>query len=115
LRLGPLARHVLDRQIHLEMAPTCHVQVGAVASIAEHPIGPFLRAGFSVGVNTDNRLMSAVSPAGELAAVTEAFELTGAEVERLVVNAIEAGFAPYEERRRIIEQVVRPAYASLAA
>ena len=44
LRLGPLARHVLDRQIHLEMAPTCHVQVGAVPSIADHPIGPFLRA-----------------------------------------------------------------------
>ncbi len=50
LRLGPLARYVLDRQVHLELAPTCNVQIGAVGSIAEHPIGPFLRAGFSVGV-----------------------------------------------------------------
>jgi adenosine deaminase len=113
LRLGPLARHVLDRQIHLEMAPTCHVQVGAVPSLAEHPLGPFLRAGFSVGVNTDNRLMSAVTPASELAAVTQAFDLSWAEVERLVVDAIEAGFAPYEERRRIVRDVVRPAYAEL--
>ena len=115
LRLGPLARHVLDRQIHLEMAPTCHVQVGAVPSIAEHPLGPFLRAGFSVGVNTDNRLMSAVSPASELAAVTTAFDLSWAEIERLVTNAIEAGFAPHEERRRIVDDVVRPAYAELAS
>jgi adenosine deaminase len=115
LQLGPLARHVLDRQIHLEMAPTCHVQVGAVPSIAEHPLGPFLRAGFSVGVNTDNRLMSAVSPASELGAVAEAFDLSGAEIERLVVSAIDAGFAPYEERRRIVDEVVRPAYATLAA
>jgi adenosine deaminase len=114
LQLGPLARHVLDRQIHLEMAPTCHVQVGAVPSIAEHPLGPFLRAGFSVGVNTDNRLMSAVSPASELGAVAEAFDLSGAEIERLVVSAIDAGFAPYEERRRIVDEVVRPAYATLA-
>jgi adenosine deaminase len=115
LRLGPLARHVLDRQIHLEMAPTCHVQVGAVPSIAEHPIGPFLRAGFSVGVNTDNRLMSAVSPGGELRTVAETFDLSWAEIERLVVNAIEAGFAPYEERCRIVDEVVRPAYAALGA
>jgi adenosine deaminase len=114
LRLGPLARHVLDRQIHLEMAPTCHVQVGAVPTLAEHPLGPFLRAGFSVGVNTDNRLMSAVSPASELTAVTEAFDLSWSEVERLVVNAIEAGFAPYEERRRIIDDVVQPAFARVA-
>jgi adenosine deaminase len=115
LRLGPLARHVLDRQIHLEMAPTCHVQVGAVPSIAEHPLGPFLRAGFSVGVNTDNRLMSAVSPASELATVSTAFDLSWAEVERLVTNAIEAGFAPYEERQRIVRDVVRPAYIELAS
>lgn len=115
LRLGSLARHVLDRQIHLELAPTCNVQIGAVPSMADHPVGPFLRAGFSVGVNTDNRLMSAVSPSSELTAVAEAFELSWAEVEQLVVNAVEAGFAPHEERRRIVDDVVRPAYAALAA
>ena len=83
--------------------------------IAEHPLGPFLRAGFSVGVNTDNRLMSAVGPASELRTVAESFDLTWAEIERLVVNAVEAGFAPYEERRRIVDEVVRPAYAALGA
>lgn len=114
LRLGPLARCVLDRQVHLELAPTCNVQIGAVPSIAEHPIGPFLRAGFSVGVNTDNRLMSGVLPSSELAAVTTAFDLSWPEVERLAVNAVAAGFAPYEERRRIIDDVLRPAYAALA-
>ena len=92
LRLGPLARYVLDRQVHLELAPTCNVQIGAVTSVAEHPIGPFLRAGFSVGVNTDNRLMSGVLPSSELAAVTGAFELGWPEMERLAVNA---------DRRRI--------------
>ena len=59
--------------------------------------------------------MSAVSPASELAAVTAAFDLSWAEIERLVTNAIEAGFAPYEERRRIVDDVVRPAYAELAS
>ena len=108
LRLGALAQYVLDRQIHLELAPTCNVQIGAVERLADHPIGPFLRAGFSVGVNTDNRLMSGVMPSSELAAVTDAFDLDWHEVEQLAVHAVEAGFAPYEERRRILEDV-RPA------
>ena len=112
LRLGPLARYVLDRQVHLELAPTCNVQIGAVASVAEHPIGPFLRAGFSVGVNTDNRLMSGVLPSSELMAFTDAFDLTWPEVERLVTNAVESGFAPFEDRRRLLGDVIRPWFAA---
>jgi len=114
LRLGPLARHVLDHRIHLEMAPTCNVQIGAVPAVAAHPIGPFLRAGFNVGVNTDNRLMSGVSPSSELLAVAIAFELTWAEIGSLVTNAAYSSFAPYEQRARLVDAVIRPAYASLS-
>ena len=105
---------MLDRQIHLELAPTCNVQIGAVPTIAEHPIGPFLRAGFCVGVNTDNRLMSDVSPSSELHVVATTFDLSWDEMAQLVTNAIDAGFAPYELRRHSISDVVRPAYAALS-
>jgi adenosine deaminase len=114
LRLGPLARHVLDHQIHLEMAPTCNVQIGAVPAVAAHPIGPFLRAGFNVGVNTDNRLMSGVSPSSELLAVANAFELSWAEIGTLVTNAATSAFAPYEQRSRLVDEILRPAYGNLA-
>ena len=100
--LGPVAQYVLDRQIHLEMAPTCHVQIGAVERLEQHPIIPMLRAGFNVGVNTDNRLMSAVMPSTELAALDAIFELTATEQRRLTQNAIRAGFAPHAERQRIL-------------
>jgi adenosine deaminase len=114
LRLGPLARHVLDHQIHLEMAPTCNVQIGAVPAVAAHPIGPFLRAGFNVGVNTDNRLMSGVSPSSELLAVAQAFELSWVEIGTLVTNAANSAFAPYEQRARLVDEVIRPAYRNLS-
>lgn len=102
LVLGPLAQYVLDHQIHLEMAPTCNVQIGAVPSVAEHPIGPFLRAGFNVGSNTDNRLMSNVMPSSELHAVARSHELTADEIERLATNAMMSSFAPMDVRRRIV-------------
>lgn len=114
LVLGPLAQHVLDRGIHLEMAPTCNVQIGAVASVADHPVGPFLRAGFSVGLNTDNRLMSGVTPSSELTAVADAFELTWDEIRALTDNALAASFAPFDERRRIRRELVEPGFAALA-
>lgn len=113
LELGPLAQYVLDRGVHLEMAPTCHVQIGAVPSIAAHPVGPFLRAGFSVGLNTDNRLMSAVMPSSELFLVAEAFELTWPEIELLTSHALDASFAPHDERLRIAREVVAPGFAAI--
>jgi adenosine deaminase len=115
LVLGPLARHVLDRRIHLEMAPTCNVQIGAAPSLEQHPIGRFLRAGFRVSVNTDNRLMSHVMPSTELWAVAQAFDLNWTEVEQLVEMQIMDSFAPWEQRRHLVDQVVRPAYTALGA
>lgn len=115
LVLGPLANHVLDRRIHLEMAPTCNVQIGAVDAVDRHPIGPFLRAGFRVSVNTDNRLMSHVSPSGEMWAVAQAFELSWAEVAQLVTMQIEDSFAPWTVRRLLVDTVVQPAYEALGA
>ncbi len=101
--LGPLARYVLDHQIHLEMAPTCHVHVGAVDSITNHPIAAMLRAGFSVGINTDNRLMSGVLPSSEFAVVAAEHDLTTSELRQLNLNAIEAAFCPIEQRRALAE------------
>jgi adenosine deaminase len=114
LELGPLARYVFDHRIQLEMAPTCHVHVGAVPDLPSHPIGPMLRHGFNVSVNTDNRLMSGVMPSSELLAVANTFDLDGSEIEQLVVNGVMSGFAPLEVRSQIVDQQVRPAFAALA-
>jgi adenosine deaminase len=48
-------------------------------------------------------------------AVATAFGLSWTEIGRLVENAISSGFAPFELRQRILRDVVRPAYARLAA
>jgi adenosine deaminase len=109
-RLGRLAGYVRDRQVCLEMAPTCHVQIGAVPSLPEHPIGPMLDLGFNVTVNTDNRLMSDVTVSGELAAVADAHRLGRGALHQLVRNAIRSGFGDFAERRRIATTIVDPAW-----
>jgi adenosine deaminase len=110
MTMGPVARHIFERQIPLELAPTCNVQIGAVPSIDRHAIGPFLRAGFRVNVNTDNRLMSHVSVSSEVHVVAQAFELSKPEIAQIALNGIDASFGEPAERNAIRSEI-EAAYA----
>jgi adenosine deaminase len=113
--LGRLATFVRDRRVPLEMCPTSNVHTGAAASIAEHPIDLLRRLRFRVTLNTDNRLMSNVSMTSEFAALDAAFGLGLGEMEWLTINAMKSAFAPFDERLRIITEIVKPGYARLRA
>jgi adenosine deaminase len=114
-RLGRLAAYVRDKRIPLEMCPTSNVQTGAAPSIAEHPIGLLRSLGFRVTVNTDNRLMSGVSMTSEMCALVDAFDYGWDDLRWLTVNALKSAFIPFDERLALIEGVVKPGYATLAA
>lgn len=111
--LGRLAAFVRDRRVPLEMCPTSNVHSGAAPSIAEHPIDLLRRLRFRVTVNTDNRLMSNVSMSSEMQALDAAFGIGLGEMEWLTINAMKSAFAPFDERLRIINEVVKPGYAHL--
>ncbi|MEP6661816.1 MAG: adenosine deaminase [Acidimicrobiales bacterium] len=111
--LGRLAEYVRDRRVPLEMCPTSNVHTGASPSIAEHPIGLLARLRFRVTVNTDNRLMSNVSMTSEMAGLCAAFGYGWLDLEWLTVNAMKSAFAHFDERLRLINTVIKPAYANL--
>jgi adenosine deaminase len=113
ISLGRLAAFVRDRRVPLEMCPTSNVHTGAAASIQEHPFDLLRRLRFRVTVNTDNRLMSNVSLSGEFAALDAAFGLGLGEMEWLTLNAMKSAFAPFDERLRLINEVIKPGYAHL--
>ncbi len=113
--LGRLAAFVRDRRVPLEMCPTSNVHTGAATSIAEHPIDLLRRLRYRVTLNTDNRLMSGVSLSSEFVALDEAFGIGLGEMEWLTINAMKSAFAPFDERLRIISEVVKPGYAHLRA
>jgi len=113
-RLGLLAAYVRDRRVPLEMCPSSNVQTGAAASIAAHPLGLLRQLGFRVTVNTDNRLMSHTSMSKEMHLLAEAFGYTLADLQWLTVNAMKSAFLPFDQRLRIINEVIKPGYAALA-
>ncbi len=113
--LGRLAQFVRDTRVPLEMCPTSNVNTGAATSIAEHPIGLLRRLRFRVTVNTDNRLMSNVSLTDEFVKLHEAFGYDLDDMEWLTLNAMKSAFWPFEQRLKIINEIIKPRYAALRA
>ncbi|HYM53034.1 MAG TPA: adenosine deaminase [Candidatus Dormibacteraeota bacterium] len=113
--LGRLAAYVRDRRVPLEMCPTSNVHTGAAPSIAEHPIDLLRRLRFRVTVNTDNRLMSGITLSSEFATLASTFGIGLDEMEWLTLNAMKSAFWPFDGRLRIINEQIKPGFASLHA
>ena len=114
-RLGRLASLVRDRRVPLEMCPTSNVHTGVAPSVAQHPIGLLTQLRFRVTVNTDNRLMSAITLSEELAKLVDAFGYGWDELEWLTINAMKSAFWPFDDRLRIINGQIKPGFAALRA
>jgi adenosine deaminase len=113
--LGRLASFVRDRRVPLEMCPTSNVHTGAATGFDAHPIDLLRRLRFRVTVNTDNRLMSAITLSDELHRLVRTFGISLDEMEWLTLNAMKSAFSPFDGRLRIINELVKPGYARLRA
>ena len=113
--LGRLASYVRDTRVPLEMCPTSNVHTGAARSIEEHPIDLLRRLRFRVTVNTDNRLMSGITLSSEFATLARAFGIGLDDMEWLTLNAMKSAFWPFDGRLQIINEQIKPGFATLRA
>ncbi|MDA1264298.1 MAG: adenosine deaminase [Planctomycetota bacterium] len=111
IQVGGLARYVLDHRIPIEVCLSSNVHTGATDSLEEHPFPYYLREGYRVTLNTDNRLMSATSMTKEFQIAHQTYGCGLQELERVTVNAMKAAFHPYTDRVRLIEEAIYPGYA----
>ena len=79
------------------------------------PLPHFLRLGYRVTLNTDNRLMSRTTLTDEYAIAVEQFGCSLEELGRITLNSMRSAFFPYFDRIRIIQERVRPGYAALGS
>ena len=112
-QLGRIAEYIRDQRITLEVAPSSNLQTGGAAIMEQHPINELYKLGFRVTVNNDNRLMSRTNVSREFQLLSETFGWGWSEVRRCTENAIESSFLHLPERRLILDEVIRPAYAAL--
>lgn len=111
-RLGRLASWVRERQVPLEICPSSNVQTGAAPSIAEHPVTLLRDLGFTVTVNTDNRLMSGTTMTREMTALVAEAGWTLGDLEAATLAAAFHAFAPYDVLRQVVMEHVLPGFAA---
>ena len=100
-----LVDELRDRGIHLEMALRSNVQTGAAADPKAHPFGRLLRAGLSVGLNTDNRTICGTTLSDEYDLAARSLGLSWEELARSTMRAAEASFLPKHASRDLCESV----------
>lgn len=100
-------QRVLEEGIALEVCPTSNLQIAKIVTSYEtHPFKRYLNKGIRVTLNTDNRLMSHTDVTREMAHMIEAFSLSSDDVKTVLLNSVEAAFAPNsvrDELRRHVE------------
>ena len=115
IKIGSLAQYVLDHRIPLEICLSSNLHTGATPSMAEHPFGQFLRQGFRVTLNTDNRLMSRTNMTEEYLLAHTQFGCDLGDLQLLSINGMKSAFAHYDERCRIIFDRIKAGYAQIQA
>jgi len=113
ISLGTLAQYVLDHRIPIEICLSSNVHTAATPGLQHHPFPHYMRKGYRVTLNTDNRLMSRTTMTDELMLAVEHFGCTLEDLEKITINGMKSAFAHYDERIKVIFERIKPGYASL--
>jgi len=100
-----LVEYLQEQQIHLEVCPTCNVQINIYETYADHPIDKLYRAGVSVGVNTDIRGLGNISLREEYEKLHQTFGWEPEDFLHCNRNALRAAFVPDDVRSRLLAEL----------
>jgi adenosine deaminase len=97
-----LVEHLRSNNIHLEICPTCNVQINIYDTHKEHPIDELYRTGVSLSVNTDCRTITSITLNREYEKLQEIFGWTAQDFYNCNVNALKAAFIPDELKNKLL-------------
>jgi adenosine deaminase len=108
-----LVEHLRMQKIHLELCPSSNVQIiPSIESWAQHPIDKLYRAGVSLSVCTDTRMLTPATLTGEYEGLQRTFGWGARDFLETNLMGIEAAFieAPAKER---LKKRLAEAYAAI--
>jgi adenosine deaminase len=88
-----LVAHLIRERIHLELCPSSNVQIiPSIHSMEEHPIDRLYRAGVSLNVNTDSRMLTPTNMTREYEHLQRVFHWGAEDLLRTNVMGLDAAF-----------------------
>lgn len=97
-----LVEHLRQTKIHLELCPTANVQIiPSIGSMPEHPIDRLYRAGVSLNINSDSRMLTPTTLTKEYEIVHRVFHWTEQDFQRANLMGVAAAFAGEEVKENL--------------
>ena len=97
-----LVDHLRRERIHLELCPTSNVQIiPSIASMEEHPIDRLYRAGVSLNINSDSRMLTPTTLTREYDRIQCAFNWSEQDLLRANLMGLEAAFVDDEVKQQL--------------
>jgi adenosine deaminase len=97
-----LVEHLRRKRIHLELCPTANVQIiPSIANMGEHPIDRLYRAGVSLNVNSDSRMLTPTTLTNEYEILHRVFDWGERDLLRANLMGVEAAFADEEVKQSL--------------
>ncbi len=102
-----LVEALKKKNIHLEVCPSCNVQIDVFDTYADHTIDRLYNAGVSVGINTDSRTVTNISLTDEYERLQQVFGWGTEHFLKCNQNALAAAFLPAEIKEILEENLLR--------
>jgi adenosine deaminase len=100
-----LVAHLKANNIHLEICPTCNVQINIYDTYKNHPVDKLYRSGVSLNINTDARTICNINLNREYEKLQQHFGWTVDDFYTTNVNALQAAFIPDEVKKILLAKL----------
>src|ERR1700680_23482 len=88
-----LVQYLREKHIHLEICPSANVQIiPSIRSMEEHPIDRLYRAGVSLNINSDSRMLTPTTLTREYEILHHVFHWTEQDFQRANLMGLDAAF-----------------------
>jgi adenosine deaminase len=88
-----LVEHLCRKRIHLEICPSANVQIiPSIGTMEEHPVDRLYRAGVSLNVNSDSRMLTPTTLTREYESLQRVFNWSKEDLLRANLMGIDAAF-----------------------
>jgi adenosine deaminase len=100
-----LMDYLKEKNIHLEICPSCNIQVDVFDRYENHSIDRLYNHGISVGVNTDARTLTNISLNEEYNKLHDVFGWSKEHFLTCNINALKASFLSEYKKRKLIKRL----------
>ncbi len=98
-----LMEYLGDRAIGLDVCLTSNTRTRAWPLLTDHPLPLLLKRGVPVSLNTDDPGLFQTSLGLELQKAVESFALSGAELNRIILQGVRSAFLPHDEKMEVMQ------------